>query len=388
MTDPLEDRLRSHFADRAAQVSVDPDPAAVVERSAGRHRWGTPLVAGVVGAVVLLAGGSFATGVAVAGSRTARNGPDAAAAPTNGSPTTTVVGGAGVAMPSTGELSGLTPLFLRTSGSGVAIRAYTSSTVPVTVVPPTRPCPAGALCAQPVTSPGSVAGSTGSGAAGNSGGASAGTGATSGPVTVPTTTTAPGSATTNTTTTTTTASTDPPVSTCQQLTVELSTAQAVYATSVASPTTAGLAPRSVQLVDTGSFGEAEGAPAGFAVVAVSADVTTVRLVSAGGAVLDSMAPSSGVAVLATTGATGLGGTSVVGVDATGGVVATVAVDQGTSSSAGCGTTAPVPVPPTTVPPTTVPQGTSPGGTVPSTTVPPTAVPDGTAASSASAGRTG
>jgi len=31
MTDPLEDRLRSHLADRAARVTVDPDPATVVE---------------------------------------------------------------------------------------------------------------------------------------------------------------------------------------------------------------------------------------------------------------------------------------------------------------------------------------------------------------------
>ena len=68
MTDPLEDRLRSHFADRAARVTADPDPAAFVERSVGRPHPGVPMVAGLVAVAAVLVGGSFLTGVSVAGS--------------------------------------------------------------------------------------------------------------------------------------------------------------------------------------------------------------------------------------------------------------------------------------------------------------------------------
>ena len=117
---------------------------------------------------------------------------------------------------------------------------------------------------------------------------------------------------------------------------------------------------------TGSFGEVEGAPVGDVTLVVSGDVASVRLLSSTGAVLDAMRPSSGVAVLVATGATGLAGSSVVGVDAGGVAVASVATDRsGSGPGPGCSAPAPgtpVPVPTTTTGPTT------------STVVAPTATP--------------
>lgn len=370
MTDPLEDHLRLHLADRAGRVTVDPDPTAVVERSAGRRRIGAPLVATVVAVAALLAGGGFTTGMAVAGPSRASNAPLAASAPEGGSLSTTTIGRG--AMPSTAAVVALTPLFVRSTDSGATIRAYTSSIGPITGcppgalcvspggVPPIAPCPPGAKCAQPVTTPAGVpdptipvTGSGGSPGPGSSPGSpgSAGGGVSGSPE--------PGPMTTTTT---------PAVAGCRQLTLELSTAQAVWSTSLPTPATDGIGPKSVQLVGTGTFGEAEGAPTAVAVVAVSPDVTVVRLVSSSGAVLDAMAPTAGIAVMATTGANGLAGTTVVGLDAGGATVATVPSDQGTSNAAGgCGVLPPQPTPVTTVPGGPVPTTTGP---VTSTVVPP------------------
>jgi len=370
MTDPLEDRLRSHLADRAAQVTVEPDPAAVVERAAGRRRIGAPLVAGVVAVAALVAGGSFATGLAVAGpspaSTTLGNGADAAVRP----PSASVVGGGVAPHPGTVAAPVLTHLSTRTTDSGVTIRVYTSAVDAVTPctpaapctpgggVPPTVPCPAGAECAQPVTTPAVVPPAPpGPGATVGSVGASAssGSGVSGSPVPVP----VPAPTTTT-----------PPATSCRQLTVELSTAQAVWSSSMPAPTTDGSGPKTVQLVDTGSFGVAEGAPVGFAVVVVPADVASVRLVSSSGAVLDAVTPSSGVVVAATTDASGFAGSSVVGLDAGGATVATVPADAGmTAATGGCGVPTPVPTPtqtPTPVP-TPTPVATVPGGTGTTTT---------------------
>jgi hypothetical protein len=112
---------------------------------------------------------------------------------------------------------------------------------------------------------------------------------------------------------------------------------------------------------------------GYVAVVVSADVTSVQLVSSGG-VLDSMVPSSGVAVLATTGVTGLGGTTVVGLDAAGTKVGTVPADQGTTSVSGCAGVVPghPTTPPTTTPPVVGPT-VPPGGATASTVVPPASI---------------
>ena len=360
MTDPLEDRLRSHLADRAARVTVDPDPAAVVERSAGRRRFGAPLVAGVVAVAALLAGGGFATGMAVAGPSPAATAP-ALAAPEAGALSTTTTGPGGVS--SAAEVPALTRLFVRTTDGGVTIRAYAASTVPVPVcpsgatcsspgsVPPTVPCPPGAECAQPVTTPGvvpiataPVSGSGSGSSSGSTGSGSSGSGVSGPPGSTPVTTT-----------------TAPPTTSCRQLTLELSTPQAVWSTTVPAPAADGPGPTSVQLVDTGTFGGAEGSPTAYAVVAVSSDVAAVRLVSASGALLDAMAPTAGIAVVATTDGAGLAGATVVGLDAAGTAVATVPSDQGTSAVSG-GCTVPTPLP--------APGATAPGGT-PTTTTGPT-----------------
>jgi hypothetical protein len=378
MTDPLEDRLRAHFADRAAQVAVAPDPAAIVERSTRRPRVGAPLVAVLAAAVALLTGGSFLTGMSVAGSSPATTPvPPAvhgAASPqSNGTfapaPSTTVIGGSATAV-----APPLTSLFTRTTSAGVTIRAYTSTSAPTTgctlasACPPTPgctsspcpptgvvpvPCPANAACAQPISMPMQTAGATG-GAPGDSG-AGAG-GAVSGSVPPAT---GVGGAPVSTTTTVPQQATS-----CQQLTLELSTDRAVWSASIGGPTSAVLGPKSVQILATGSFGEAEGGPVGWVAVLVSGEVASVRLVSSTGAVLDVMTPSTGVVVLAATGATALADTSAVGLDAGGTPVATVPTAQsGSAGAPGCTATPPGPPVPT---PTTLPDSTTTTLPVPST----------------------
>ena len=191
MTDPLEDRLRSHLADRAAQVTATPDPSAFVERSAGRRRIGAPLVAGVAAVVVLLAGASFATGLSVAASgpttTTTVPGGSRSAALARPSAPSPGVAGADVSGSATGSVDPLTPVFTRTTGSGVTIRTYASTVIggsgcstsslcpPIGSVPAPVPCPKGAMCAQPVTTPITSAGATPAGAAGSSAGSAGGT---------------------------------------------------------------------------------------------------------------------------------------------------------------------------------------------------------------------
>ena len=367
MTDPLEDRLRTHLADRAAQVTAQPDPSAVVERSSGRRRIGAPLLAGAAAVLALLVGGSFATGWSVAASSpttTTVPGGSRYGAPL-ARPTAQSPGAAGVDVPtgSTASVDPLAPVFTRTTGSGVTIRTYTptgtagggcaSSCPPTGTTPAPVPCPMDALCAHPETTPTATPG----GAPGSSAGSA-------GRVTGDGTTSGSGGST---------ATTAPATTACQQLTAELSTAAAVDSAVFAAPTSGTLGSRTALVADYGSFGEAEGAPVGWVAVVVSGDVASVRLVSATGSVLDAMAPSSGVAVLAATGGSALAGTSVVGVDANGTVLVTVAAVGGSPDS-GPGCTTVPPGPPVTVPTTTVPTTTVPTTTVPTTTVPPTTVP--------------
>jgi hypothetical protein len=390
MTDPLEDRLRSHLADQAARVTATPDPSAFVERSTGRDRFGAPLVAGAAAVVALLVGGSFATGWSVAASSpttTTTPGTSRAAAPL-AHPTALSPGAAGVDISGSGAAvtDPLTALFTRTTGSDVTIRTYTSTAAgggcstpaacpPIASVPVPVQCPKGAMCAQPVTTPIASTPATPGGAPGSSPGSSAGSSPGSSGGSTGGTATGTGGGTT----------TVPVVAGgCQQLTLELSTAAAVGTATLAAPTNAALGPKTVELVGTGSFGGAEGDPVGWVAVVASGDVASVRLESSTGAVLDAMVPSSGMAVLAATGGSGLVGTSVVGVDPGGAVLATVAVGAA-PSGVGPGCTSVPPGPPVTTPPTTTPvpttttttSTTTPSSTDPtsSTVVPPTAVPN-------------
>jgi hypothetical protein len=354
MTDPVEDRLRDHFADRAAQVTATPDADGFVNRSAGRDRPATALLAGLAVAVVVLAGGGFGTGLAVAGSGTATTPPTASAGPAVGvapSPSTGSV--AGTEVPSgTDATATLTPLFIRTTASGVTIRAYTAPVVsgcaPGTACPPIRvgptplPCPSNGMCAEPANPPASTGGGTsGSGAGGTTG--SAGSGApTTGETNAATTTTG----TTNTGTAVTgTVSTGPTGSGtgCEALTLELSTDQAVATAQIAVPAPPAGSGTGVSVLGSGSFGVAEGGPAGWVAVEVGTGVSAVHLVAAGGAVVDAMTPSSGLAVLALTGSDPLTGWTVVGLGPSGATVASTPVVQtaGGAPSPGCLVVSPV-----------------------------------------------
>jgi hypothetical protein len=356
MTDPLEDRLRSHFAARAARVTAEPDPSALVERSAARPRLGVPLIAVLAAAVAVLTGGGFLTGMSVAGSSPAPTVPAGGAAPaTSGAPN--VAGGPASRVdqqPSTATVLSLTPLFTRTTTSGVTIRAYTSGTT-VGVVPGPTPCPAGMMCAQPITTPTSPRGASANGGTGSTGSGSIGGTASSGGVSEPDAPIGTGTAV-------------PPVtSRCQAVTLEMSTDRAVSSVTVGQPTGAAVAPNSVQLLGSGSFGEAEGGPVSWVAVGVGSGVTSVQLVESTGTVVDTMTPASGVVVLAGVGATLPGGTSVVGLDGAGATLATVPVDQGVAPAPDC---SPVVQGPPVTPPTTVPT-TVPGGSPTTTTAPST-----------------
>jgi len=360
MSDPIEERLRSHLTARAAQVTVEPDAAALADRAAARPRVGTPLVAGLVALVVVLTGGGFLTGRAVAGSSPVRAAPAAGAlapaAGASGLPNADVGGTAGDGPP-------LMSLFTRTTGTGVTIRAYRSSTdgscssmmsCPPTgtlpspaPVPTPVPCPTGATCAQPVEQATSTPGAATGASAGTSTGESAGGGsASSGTVTTTPPSTGSG---------------------CQQLTVEFSTDQAVSSTTLAAPTQGALTASEVEILGSGSFGEAEGAPAAWVAVLVGSSVTSVHLVTSTGSVLDAMAPASGVAVLAAVGSTALAATSVIGIEQDG-TTGAVPSDQGAGTSGpGCSTVPVVPPPSTTT--TTTTTGPSTTGSTTATTVP-------------------
>ena len=361
MTDPLEDRLRAHLAERADRVTAEPDADAFVERSAGRSRPRAPFIAGLAAAAVLVVGGSFAGGLSVAGST-------AVPAPRPGGAAAAVAGGSSVPaeVPTTttpaSSPTPLTSLFIRTTSSGVTIRTYASGastgictgsgTCPGSggAVPLPSPCPTDAACAQPVIEPASHGTAIDPGSVGPSGGTLPGSTSGSG---VPSTTT--------------TSSTGPVVTlpaamtSCRMLTLEFSSAQAVGTAMLSAPTTGALTAGAVQLLGSGTFGAAEGAPVDWVAVAVGSDAAQVHLVSAAGVVLDAMAPDSGVAVLAAVGSTVGAGASVVGLDTDGSQVATVPVDPspGQSGAPGCES-----VPPPVDPSTTT---TSPTVVTPSTT---------------------
>ncbi len=69
---------------------------------------------------------------------------------------------------------------------------------------------------------------------------------------------------------------------------------------------AAATPGTVQILGTGSFGSAEGAPVSWVAVWVGSGVGSVQL-SVGGTVVDAMAPNGGIVVLALPGDSGLAG---------------------------------------------------------------------------------
>jgi hypothetical protein len=152
------------------------------------------------------------------------------------------------------------------------------------------------------------------------------------------------------------------------LVVELSTDKAVGIGSIPRPTTAAPSPDTVEILGVGSFGTEEGAPAGWVAVWVGSGVASVHL-SSGGTLVDAMAPSSGIVVLAVAGDPKLTGAMVIGVDQSGTAVATLPADQapGPEASIGC-TTLPTNPPSTTTPTTT---------TTPTPTTTPTTLPSPT-----------
>jgi hypothetical protein len=170
-----------------------------------------------------------------------------------------------------------------------------------------------------------------------------------------------------------------PVAACGQLVVELSTEAAVGSGSVPGPPAAAPAPDSVEILGQGSFGIEEGAPVGWVAAWVGDGVTSVGL-SSGGDVVDTMAPSSGIVVLAMPGDPDLSGATVVAVSQTGGPLSSVPADQApaTESTNGCtaGSTGPTTTTTTTTQPTanstppTDPPPTS-TTTTTTTTAPPT-----------------
>jgi hypothetical protein len=356
MTDPLEDRLRHHFADRAGEVNARPDPTVLVERSTGRGRVGAALVTGLVAIAVVLAGGSFLTGMSVAGSSRApavrAHGPSAAKV---GGPMASPgpIARTGESVPS--GAPPLTVLFSRITLSGVTVRAYaaigpldggcTQGTPcpPVGIVPGPTPCPNGAMCVQPATRPN--AGSAGHSIPEGSSTSSTWSGTPStGTASTGNATVGPGQAGTVL----------PGVIGCRTLTLELSNAQAVSTASITAPADGVPAAGSSRLLDSGSFGGSEGGPVGWIAVAVGSGVDSVHLVSSTGVVLDSMAPVSGVVVLVATGSNALTGTTAVGLDVGGGTVTTVPADlnAGSPEPPGC---AVVPTGPPATTSTTVPE---------------------------------
>jgi hypothetical protein len=342
MTDPLEDRLRSHFAERADRVTAEPDPSTLVERSAVRPHLGVALLASLVAVVAVLTGGGFLTGIAVASSSPApapRPGPNVPAASSGSAVASAPAVGPTAA--TSGVAQTFTSLFTRTTTSGVTIRAYGSGAA-TGVVPAPVSCLPGVMCAQPIITPlkpvsGPAATGTASSVSGRAG-ASASAGG-SGPAT-----------------TIGTAVLVPQVSRrCQEVTLEMSTEQAVSSVAIVGPTAASVAPSSMQLLGTGSFGQAEGGPVGWVALAVGSNVSSVRLESATGTVVDTMAPISGMVVLAAPGSTVPGGMSVVFITGAGSTVATLPANQGMYPAPGCTPVTPIaPVnPPATVPTTSI-----------------------------------
>ena len=368
MTDDFEDRLRNHLAGQAAQVRVDPDPSAFLDRSASRT-WRRGRVAGCVAALtVVVAGAGVLTGVNLSGATSAA--PTPASTPTTGSDR---AGAALAPAASGGQVPSIvvgvpyTFLFSRVTSTGVTIRAYSAGTtttggcgpavtcVPSTTVPSVPTCPAGAECAQPIVVPHTTGTASGSGATSGASGSGAPSGASGGvatpvsppdqpPVSVPTTS-------------------GPPSTTagCAPLVVELSTDKAVGTGSVSLPSSTP-SPNTVEVLGTGSFGTAEGAPVGWVAVWVGSGVASVQL-TAGGAAVDSMAPDGGIVVLAASGDAGLADATVVGLGPTGATVDSVPVGQAATPDVASGCPAPTSTPPvstttTTTVPTPVPASTT------------------------------
>ena len=365
MNDPLEDRLRAHFTGKAAQAQADPDPGALMERAAG-HSAGRRMLVGAVVLGAVLAGSGALAGAELAGGGSSSPS-QLAAAPSTTVPSTTVGGGAGTAspdasgdpnLPATTSPTPYTLLFTRTTSAGVTIRSYETQAVPI------ENCTNSAPCSVPPVVPLEPGSTTGSGATGSgttgSGATGSGT-ANAGGVALPpaTTTTTTGTSTTTvtttattptiiptTTTSTTTLSSQPSVG-CGSLVVELSTDRAVGTGSVPRPGEAAPTPTTVEILGSGSFGTAEGAPVGWVAVWVGSGVTSVTL-SEGGQT-DSMAPESGIAVLALPGDASLTGATVAGYDQSGAAVSTVPVTPAAAAvTEGAGDCPGVPI--TSVPP--------------------------------------
>ena len=374
MTDPIEDRLRSHLTARADGVHAKPDPTAFVERSANRDPRRGLVAGGLAALTVVVAGAGVLTGVNLSGASASP--PTSAPAP---SPTGSGRNGAAFApngagaSPSIVVPSSYSFLFTRVSASGVTVRAYTSASgssdgcapapgcSPSTTIPGSPPCPMGALCAQPIVVP-----HTSGGTGGSSGSASSGPATVVGP-------NRPAEAGGGTVTTVPEPSS--PVATCGQLLVELSTDRAVGTGSLTPPISPPSAPDAVVVLGTGSFGSVEGAPVSWVAVSVGGGIATVRL-TVGGTPLDAMAPVSGVVVLTATGGSGLAGASLVGVDQSGATVATTPAVQSVQpgDAGGCPPTTPPPsAPPPTIPATTTTTTAPPATT---TTAPPTTTTTG------------
>ncbi|MGB7052322.1 MAG: hypothetical protein WBG41_12185 [Acidimicrobiales bacterium] len=389
MSDAFEDRLRTHLAEKAAQVQANPDPGALMERSVGRSGHRRPLTIGALTIAVIFAGFGVLAGVNLIGGRATATPPAAAAS-------TTVPGRAGASLapgpsgasnvPSIAVQTPYTFLFTRTTSSGVTIRAYGSGSTttggctqgppcqPVGVAPEPTPCRKNAVCEQPLVLPQAQSGTTGSGSV------SAGAAPSSGPAVVGPALVAPK---TRSTPPTGSGGTGPvsvgtvpfqPAAECGQLVVELSTDKAVGTGSVSRPTMTAPSPATVDVLGMGSFGTAEGAPVGWVAVWVGSGVTSVHL-SSGGTVVDAMSPNSGIAVLAVQGNSDLTGATVTGVDQSGAAVATTPADQASGPDAANACTTLPTTPPTTTTTTTTTDPTTmttvPPTTTTTTTVPPT-----------------
>jgi len=387
----LEDRLRASLTRRATAVQASPDPDDLSERTTrARVRRSRVLVTAGIAALVAVAAGGVAVGAAIAGPASSQS--------AGTSPTSTTAGGAGAAAgpdtevapgPTAGGVT-LTPLFQRTTGAGVDIRAYgeTSTTTPVCTggncttpsttsttngtvastapcpstpctstplkTPPTLPiatgCPTNTVCVQPLNH--AVAGASPS----TSSGAPSGSSSPQGTTLMPS---------------------------CQleSVLLELSNAAAVGTATVSVPLDPGLAPNDLVVEDSGSFGTAESSPSGWVLVDAASNVVTVRLDGGAGGT-DEMAPVNGVVVLALPVAD-LSGDTIDALDAAGTVLSSTSVPPSAAApqtpsclttSTTASTTTTTSTMPTTAPSTTT-TTTGPVAVTPSNgTGPPTTIP--------------
>ena len=335
MTDAFEDRLRHHLADRAAAVEAEPDPTAVMERAAGRSRPKGLVAGGVAALGLLVAGAGILTGVNLAGAGSTAE--PAASTGVPGRAGAELAPGAGPNSegPSIVVQAPYALLFTRVGSSGVTIRAYSTGTptggctsgscTPSTTVPGTPSCPTGAMCAEPILTPHTSVGASG------------GVGGSGGTTVIPATPVSPPAQTGGTGTGG--PALPVPASSCGQLVLELSTDRAVGTGSVLLPATAPSTANSLQILGSGSFGSAEGAPVSWVAVGVGSAMASVQL-TVNGTPVDAMAPHSGVVVLALPGGSGLAGASVVGLDQDGATVSAIPATQGIqpADANGCPTT--------------------------------------------------